>query len=204
MPPETRQIKYSIIKINIMEIVQKDYTPAELEFKLPEDLAIPKKLGNFLTEEEAREFVAKSFVATQTKVEATRLMDEYEKEKIREDYITELEEVLPVLEEKAGEKHLLAEQAKQTAKDAEDMVKMSNLKVRDLAKEVKAGVKKMELEIKNTWRIPMDGKYYFCTYHNGELLVAKVKEIPEHEKQDLLNSMNDNKSAFKKLKIKSA
>lgn len=187
-----------------MEIIKKDYTPAILEFKLPEDLAIPKKLGNFLTEEEAREFIAKSFVATQTKVEVTRFMDEIEKEVLREDYMLELEEVLPGLEDKAGEKYLIAEVAKQDAKDAADMVKMSNLKIRDLAKEVKAGIKKMNLETKNTWRIPLDGKYYFVTYHDGELLTAKVQEIPEHEKQDLLNSMNDNKSSFKKLKIKSA
>ncbi len=187
-----------------MEIVQKDYTPAELEFKLPEDLSIPKKLGNFLTEEEAREFVAKSFVATQSKVEATRLMDGYEKETMREDYMTELEENLPILELKADEKKMLFEQAKKAAKDAEDMVKMSNLKIRDLAKEVKAGIKKMNLDTKNTWRIQLDGKYYFVTYFEGELLTAKVKDIPDHEKQDLLNSMNDNKSAFKKLKIKTA
>jgi len=187
-----------------MEIIKKDYTPECLEFKLPEDMEIPKTLGKYATEEEAREFIAKSFVATQTKVEVTRFMDEFEKEGLREDYIRELEEVLPGLEDKAGEKHLIAEQARQDAKDATDMVKMSNMKIRDLAKEAKAGVKKMELEIKNTWRIPLDGKYYFVTYHNGELLTAKVQEIPDWEKQDLLNSMNDNKSAFKKLKIKSA
>ena len=187
-----------------MEIVKKDYIPSILEFKLPEDVIIPKTLGNFKTEDEAREFVAKTFVATQIKVDATRFMDDHEKEELREDYQNELENVLPELEMNAFEKHLAADQAKAEAKNADDRVSASNTKVRDLAKEVKGGVKTIALDNKNTWRIPLEGKYYYVTFINNTLSVAKVMDIPDDERNDLLNSMNSNEAAFKKLKIKSA
>lgn len=187
-----------------MEVVKKEYTPNILEFKLPEDVVIPPSLGKFKSDEEAREFVASKFVATQIKVEATRFMDDYEKEKLREDYQNELEEVLPELEKNSFDKHGTADQAKAEAKSADELVSASNTKVRDLAKEVKAGVKKMQLDNKNTWRIPLEGKYCYVTFHEGELLLARVEDIPDYEKTDLINSMNDNKAAFGKLKIKIA
>lgn len=181
-----------------MEVL-KNYTPDYVEFKLPEEVSIPTILGEFITDEEAREFVAKSFVATQSKVEAIRFMDDFEINTIREEYQQTLEDVLPELESKANEKHFAAEQAKTESKNAENMVKMANTKIRDLAKEAKAGITEMNLDNKNTWRIPLEGKYYYFTFLNNQLKLAKVKDIPDYEKQDLLNSMNDNKSAFAKL-----
>lgn len=180
-----------------MEVL-KNYIPVAVEFKLPET-NMPVSLGDFEKAEEAREFVAKQFVATQEKVEATRFMDEYEQQTMREEYSDVLENQIPELEKKASEKHAILEEAKQDAKQADDMVKMANTKVRDLAREVKEAIKKIYLDNKNTWRIPLDGKYYYYSYFQGELQLVKIKDIPDYEKNDLLNSMSNNESSFAKL-----
>ena len=183
-----------------MEVV-KNYQPEVIRFQLPDDIEIPVKLGEFETEEEAREFMAKTFVATQIKDNATRYMDDFEKDTLRKEYQIQLEDVLPEVEAKAAEKRMILEQAKQEAKNAEELVHMVNTQIKDLAKEVKAGVVTIPLDYKNTWRVPVAGKYYFVTLIAGELLVAKVTDIPEYEKNDVINSGDNNLNAINKIKI---
>lgn len=84
-------------------------------------------------------------------------------------------------------------------KSFEDQCEASNLKAKDLAKQVRIGTMPLNLDQSSTWRVPLNGQYFFLTYLHGRLMVADIVDIPEHEKQDLFNSQARNEESISKL-----
>jgi hypothetical protein len=185
-----------------MELV-KDYLPAVIEFTA-KSVEVPQSLGKFETPEDAQKFLSENLVAMSEQVETDRIMDDFEKNHIREEYITELEDILPMHQERYLEKAKETEMAKDAEKIAKETVNASLNKVELLAREVKKGTTEINLDAAVTYKIAHNGSYFFYTYIDGELKLAKVKKIPDHELNDIFNSSERNKAFFEKLPKKKA
>lgn len=178
-----------------------NYTPDVINFTIKSDV-VPKSLGKFKDEEEARVFMSKNLLAIQTPCIASREMDETEIGNLRQEYSEELEEVLPKLRLDLFKKEQELELAKKNKKDAEEMVSSSLNSIQQLADAVKEGKTFIELEAPNTWQVILDGKKYFFTYLNGEIKLAHIQDVPSYELNDLISSSGKNTTFFEKLKKK--
>ncbi|MGV3695530.1 hypothetical protein [Flavobacterium sp.] len=181
-----------------MELV-KDYLPAVIEFTA-KTVEVPDNLGAFETPEDVQKFMSENFVAMSEQVETDRLIDDFEKEHIRDEYIKELEDRLPEYQERYLERAKETEQAKDAEKMAKESVNASLNKVETLAREVKKGTTEINLDAAVTYKVPHNGSYFFYTYIDGQLKLAKVKKIPDHELGDLFNSSERNKTYFDGIK----
>lgn len=169
----------------------EDYRPKRIDFVVTEN-EITKKITHPFTDiKQVREYI-KQFVATSAKIEVDRYMDNHEIDQTRNEYIVELEINQPKLEKSLSEKTEALEEAKAQYNAVKEQMAGSNQKIRDLVHTVNSGVKPINLDMATTWRIPIEGMYYYVTYIDGMLKVANVSEIPDSEKQDLLNSQNEN------------
>lgn len=182
-----------------MKLVDKEYVPEEVVFRLPENFLLPEIIGEVESLEKCQELIGKTFVATSVKYTATRYMDVLEKNSTRKKYQEELEVNQPELEKKLTAAREKYEEAKKVMKSFEDQCEASNLKVKDLAKQVRIGTMPLNLDQSSTWRVPLSGQYFFLTYLHGRLMVADIVDIPEHEKQDLFNSQARNEESISKL-----
>lgn len=177
----------------------KDYTPDYIDFGI-ETNEVPTILGEFETPEQAQSFINENFIYMHEKLETTRLMDEYEKETIRQEYINELEEKLPMYQKELLEKASAAEKAKNEEKEAKEIENASLAKVKLLSAEVKKGITEINLDAALTYRIPLNGNYYYYTFVNNVLTLAKIREIPDFERSEIFNSSERNKEYFDDLK----
>lgn len=182
-----------------MKLLKKEYVPEEIDFQLPENSILPDIIGKVKSLDECHEMISKTFVATNQKITATRYMDAYEKEMTREEYQQELEIVQPELDKRLSEAKAKLDQAKKEFKDLEDQATASDVKVKDLARQVRIGTKDINLDQASTWRVPLNGQYFYLTYMRGNLMIADIVDIPDHEKQDLFNSQSRNEEAVGKL-----
>jgi hypothetical protein len=185
-----------------MEVV-KNYLPAVIEFTAQTN-EVPESLGTFETAEEVQQFMAENFIAMPKKIETDRLLDEYEKEHIRNEYIVELEENYPLYQEQLMQKAMETEIAKEVEKRAKETVAASFNKIDALSKEVKKGIAEINLDPATTYEVALNGNYYYYTFINHELKLAKVMKIPDHQVSDLFNSSERNKAYFDELKPKKA
>jgi hypothetical protein len=176
-----------------------DYRPNAIEFTA-ESSRVPKVLGQFESEEDARVFMSQNLLAVQTKLQAERFMDDVEIESLRNEYSEELEDVLPKLRQEHFKREEELERAKKNKKDAEEMVNASLNKIQQLANEVNERVTGIELDPTNTWVAIYDGKKYFYTFIDGEIQLAKVQDIAAYEADDLISSSEKNARFFEKLK----
>lgn len=178
----------------------EDYRPDEIKFTA-ESSAVPMTLGQFESEEDARVFMSQNLLAVQTKLIATREMDENEIEMLRDEYAEELEDVLPVLRAEHFKKESELEMAKKNEKEAKEMVSASLSKIQQLANEVNEGTTTIELDPANTWVAIYNGKKYFYAFIDGEIKLARVQDIPSYEADDLISSSEKNAQFFEKLKL---
>lgn len=182
-----------------MQIV-KDYLPAVIEFTTKTS-EVPENLGTFETPEDVQKFMSENFIAMPKQIETNRLLDDYEKEHIRNEYITELEENLPVYQKQHFERAAETESAKEAEKRAKETVNASFNKIEALSKEVRKGIAEINLDPATTYEVAFGGNYYYYTWINGELKLAKIKKIPDHDISDLFNSSERNKAFFEELKV---
>ncbi len=178
----------------------EEYRPEVIEF-IAESKRVPQSLGEFESEEDARVFMSQNLLAVQTKLQAERIMDQFEIETLRNEYAEELEDVLPKIREEHFKRVEEMERAKQLEKDAKEMVSASLNKVQQLANEVNERVTSIELDPSNTWVAIYDGKKYFYAFIDGEIKLAKVQDVPAYEADDLISSSEKNAVFFEKLKI---
>lgn len=181
-----------------MEVV-KNYLPAVIEFTAKTS-EVPEILGTFETPEDVQKFMSENFIAMPKQIETNRLLDDYEKDHIRNDYMTELENNLPIYQGQHLEKAKETEAAKEAEKRAKETVSASFNKIEALSKEVRKGVTEMNLDPATTYEVAFNGNYYYYTWLNEELKLAKVKKIPDHDLSDLFNSSERNKTFFESLK----
>ncbi|WP_028376023.1 hypothetical protein [Leeuwenhoekiella sp. MAR_2009_132] len=182
-----------------MKKVVEDYRPNEIVFTA-ESTRVPAVLGQFETEEDARVFMSTNLLAMGSKLTTTRYMDDFELEQIRDEYSEELEDVLPRYKSDHMKKLEDLERAKQVEKEAKEMVNASLNKIQQLAAEANERITEIDLDPSVTWEVPYDGKRYYYTLIDAELKLAKVREIPQFEIEDLLTSCDKNAIYFDRLK----
>lgn len=145
----------------------KEIFPLELDFKkVNENLSSVKDTIKFISEE---------FTATFPDGEsATRLLDRYEIDNIREEYCVMQERELPQLQERFQE-------LKQQLKDADDALKGKQQEINRYASEVRAGVREIRLKTNETFQIALNGYYLTYTYDRERkvFVLAKAFEIPD-------------------------
>jgi len=180
----------------------ENYRPPVIEFTT-KSTEVPSSLGKFKTDDEARLFMAENLLAMQTKLTATRKLDEYEKEQLRKEYTLELEDVLPTYREAYLDAVNQFERAKKLEKDAKEMVNASLNKIQNLADEVNDGITEMELDQAHTWEVVYNGKRLYYTYMDGEIKLCRITLLSPDDIEDLITSSQKNASFFEgKMKAK--
>lgn len=175
---------------------ENDYRPANVEFQVANSSNMPENLGEFKTEKEATEFIHQNTTAFNQKICVFRFMDNFEKSELRKEYQELLEVKLPFLEKEANKAEQAFKEAKRALADATECVNATTNEVKALALEVKRGTKEINLDDQFTWRIPFEGKYYFYTYMDKQIKLAKVSDIPAHEKSEIFADSSKNEIFF--------
>lgn len=178
----------------------KNYEPATVEFVIPEQAReiFPAKLFDGAdSEKEVMDIVVEHFSVLFPEGEmATRKMDDFEVAEIREEYCLKQENVLP---KRLQELNEAIETAKRIKRDAEERYTSLLTEIRDLAAEVKAGVKDYNLSPVSTVRLALNGYYVFYSWVNGEFVLTKAERIPEWDKRSLWSQEDKNREAMKTL-----
>lgn len=161
---------------------------------------LPEFLGEFENINMAKVFVSKNFISEHIKTTATRLYTNVEIQMLRGEIHEELEEKQFELKEKLTVANSVFEEAKRSKNDAEEAVRASMTKVKDLSSEIREGTTKLSIEPSRIFRLAVNGKYYSYVYTDDfKLVLCDVSGIPEHERKDLFNSSTKNEEAFKNL-----
>lgn len=176
----------------------EDYRPEVIEFTA-DSKQVPTMLGEFESNDEARLFMAENFLAIQSKITVTRKIDDTEKQLLREQYVDELEENLPVYRNAYHDSVVHLEDAKKREKDSKEMVNASLNKIQQLADEVNDGRTDMELDSASTWEVVYANKKFYYTYMDGAIKLAKVEDVPSYEADDLISTSEKNSEYFAKL-----
>lgn len=175
----------------------QDYLPENVAFAIKEQDVMPLTLGEFESIEDVNSFIREQkIVVVNQSLKIDRLMDDFEKNEIRAQYINILEDVIPACKQTLYEKKSDLDHAKEEFKNAQETFSAYENQAYTLAKEVKRGLVEMKLTDVNTFRIPLKGKYYYYTHINKELKLCAIKDIPEHEQKDIFNSTNVNEQIF--------
>ena len=172
------------------------YRPANIQFDVDGN-KMPENLGFFFdSSDQAVQFFQKHISGINSKVRASRYMDNYEKKQIREDYQQLLEQKIPLLERECMKAKAAYEEAKKAFADANELVNATFNEAKSLAQEVRRGIVEMELDELFTWRVPVGDKYYFYTIIDGQIKLCKVLDIPHFEREEIFNIMHHNEEFF--------
>lgn len=175
----------------------KDYLPEEITFALSD--AVKNKYPQVLFEgannfDELLKYFENDFNATFPEDDsAPRLMDEYEKQEIREEYCIKQENEVPKRMIELAE---ALDTAKRMKREAEERYESCLMEIRDLAAMVKDGTKEFKLPSTSTIRIALDGHYLTYSWVNNKMKLAKVERIPEWEKRSLWANEEQNRHAM--------
>ncbi|WP_372483312.1 hypothetical protein AB9J70_06370 [Elizabethkingia anophelis] len=183
-----------------MEIVEN--RPFEHNFSVSgNDDNLPENLGHFETIDDFQEHFAINTVSEHQKVTAVRHYTDEEILEFREEILRVAEDQLPEAKENFSQKDIEFKQAKEAKEIAGEVVGALQTKISDLAAEIKEGKTEIEVPANRTYRVPYKGKYYFYTWQdNGDCVLVKVKDVPEHEKAEIFNNTDKNNAFFDNLK----
>jgi hypothetical protein len=182
--------------MNILE----SYRPKFIEFQVAKnDEQVKDVLGSFPTSEDAVMFIAKNFVSINQKTTVSRFLDNFEKSEIRKEYNAILEDKLPTVEKELQRAEAAFEAAKKQLASAKEYLNATINEAKSLAFVVKRGTTEIEIDDMFTWKLAVRGMFYFYTYIDGEIRLARVSEISQTEKMDLFSSMDKNESYFQSL-----
>ena len=176
----------------------KDYSPEEVQFKLPTTVKFPEIIfPDCVCMDDIKKKLAENFIAIQEKdVIANRVMDDYEISTIRANYGEIAEEQMPELE---AQLESLKAKYNNEKKEFEAKISALHTQFKDLVNLAKKGVRDYPLKMIDTFRIPVMGYYLYYSWVNDAFRLALVQEIPKHEYNDLFNSGEKNQEAFKEL-----
>jgi hypothetical protein len=180
-------------------MLKTEYRPAVIEFEVANNGLVPDFLGQFENAQIASDFIGRWLTGINQKVTVFRFMDNFEKSETRKEYNDLLENKIPILEKELMKATSLFAEAKKNLDEAKESVSATINKAKALALDVKRGVRDITLDDLTTWKVPYNGQYYFYTFMDGTIKLAKVSDIPESEKQELFNAMNKNNEYFEKL-----
>jgi len=173
----------------------ENYRPKTIEFTVEKDSSnMPATFGEFKDADEAIKFIGSNLTTINQAITVNRFMDNQEKSELRKEYNDILENRLPVLERDHSFATSEYNEAKKKEKNAAEMVRASENEAKMLAKEVKEGIKSINLDDLYTFKVPYRGKHYFYTFIDNELKLCRIREIPENEKQEIWNAMAGNET----------
>jgi hypothetical protein len=171
------------------------YRPKDIEFNVATDgTNVPEILGEFENPEDATKYLGTNFTSINSAITVNRFMDSREKIDIRQEYTDILENLLPAYEKELSSAEQQLSDAKKKQKSAEEMYNATLSHAKQLAYEVKRGLREMNLDEKYTSRIAYKGRYYFFTYVDLKLKLCLIRDIPEHEKTEIWNQMSGNET----------
>lgn len=178
----------------------ENYRPAFIEFTA-ESSEVPKYLGEkkFENSDEAHKFINEHFVASSTKFQAVREMDDYEIDQLRHQYQEELEEFLPQYKKELNEAERLLAEAKQNKQAAQEAVNASLNKIQQLSAEAQEGTTEMNLDQAFTYELVYNGKRFYYTIIDKKIQLCGVREIPMYEADDLISSSQRNAQSFEEM-----
>lgn len=178
--------------------MKEDYLPSDVKFDISEQYGFPPVIfEEFDNIEDVRQAIATKLIAIQEKdTVAIRLLDEYEKESIRDEYQVLLESKKPRL---SGELETIIAECKNKIKEAKAKLSAVLTEIDDLVSQVRIGTKKMNLKFGETFRIPVGEHYLYYTWVNDKFKLAAIRIIPTWEKNDVFNSSVKNTEFFKEL-----
>lgn len=119
-------------------------------------------------------------------------MDFKEKTDIRREYNELLETKLPIYERDLSVATQEFNEAKRKMGNCQELVNATLTEARALATEVKRGIVEMHLDDLFTYRLPYKGRYYYYTFIDKALRLCAIRDIPDHEKQEIWNAMASN------------
>lgn len=162
---------------------------------------LPLNLGEFKTIDDFQKYFALNTVSEHSKVSATRFYTDEEIQNFRGIILGVVEEELPEARQNLLEKEANLSIAKKEKEIAVETVGALQTKITDLANEIKGGKTTIDVASNRCYRVPYKGKYYFYAWQdNGDAVLVKVQEIPEHEKAEIFSSTNKNEEFFESLK----
>lgn len=162
---------------------------------------LPEKLGTFQTIDDFQEFFALNTVSEHQQVMATRHYTDEEIHNFREEILGVVENELPEAKTILGDKEFELSVAKKQKEIALESVGALRTKIDDLAAEIKEGKTQIEVASNRTYRVPYKGRYYYYVFQDdGDCVLAKVLEVPEHEKTEIFNNTDKNDKFFEGLK----
>lgn len=173
----------------------KSYEPENPVFILPEDSQFPEVIFEGAESmNDIQKFLGGKFVSeVVANGSAERELDPYEKQTIRKAYCDIVENEIPKREAELVD---IKAAAKEMVKKANDRLSSIRTQVKDLAYQVKRGVREVELP-KNTVKLPLNGSYLYYAWVNGQCRLVKVEKIPEWESQQLFSNYATNRQAFR-------
>lgn len=178
----------------------KDYKPEHVEFILSDLVKAKFPLTLFDGCDNIEEIIANVnehftplFPENET---ATRKLDDYEVNQIREEYCIKTEDDLPDARAQLVE---AIERARQIKKDAEDKLLAVQTSILELAAKVKQGTADFKLSPNNTIRIALCSHYLFYTWEDGKFQLAKAEKIPEWDARELWSQDEQNRKGMKDL-----
>lgn len=175
----------------------KDYKPKNIEFVVDESIKeqFPMELdfnviNGVNNVKDAIKLIGKDFTATFPENEyATRKLDKFEIDNIREEYCVMTEQELPKLVDRYLE-------LKQMLKDADDAVKGKQLEINRYAHEVSGGVKESRLNSKETFQIAISGYYLTYTYDKSKNVFVLAKAFKINDPSELWANDEKNREAM--------
>lgn len=175
----------------------QNYRPEEVSFVLTD--AVKEKFPLTLFDgaenpDEILKEVSDNFNAVfPDKEVATRYLDGYEVQEIREEYCLKQEDEIP---KRMQELEEAIETAKRIKKDAEERYSSLLLEIRELAAKVKDGTKDFNLSSKYTFRIALNGHFLFYSWVDNKFQLVKALRIPEWDKRGLWSQEDKNRQAM--------
>ena len=171
------------------DIVREEF-PLELDFK-----AIPNE--NLETKRDAMRFIGKTFTATFPESEyVTRVMDDVEKQAIRDEYCQLVENQLP---ERKRQLEEALEEAKRMKKEAEERYASALQEVATMAAEVKLGTVETKLKGSDTFTIALAGYYLTYTWNEAKQVFVLAKGYEVQNESDLWSSDENNRAQMLEL-----
>lgn len=171
------------------DFVREEF-PLELDFK-----GIPTE--NLETKRDIMRFIGKTFTATFPETEyVTRVMDDYEKRAIRDEYCLLVENLLP---ERKRQLEEALEEAKRMKKEAEERYASALQEVATMAAEVKLGTVETKLKGTDTFTIALAGYYLTYTWNEAKQVFVLAKGYEVKNESDLWSSDENNRAQMLEL-----
>lgn len=143
------------------------------------------------TKRDAIKFIARTFTATFPETEyVTRVMDDVEKQAIRDEYCQLVEKVKP---ERKRQYEEALEEAKRMKKEAEERLAAVEQEIESMAAHVNLGTVEQKLKGSDTFTIALAGYYLTYTWNEERQVFVLAKGYEVDDMTDVFSSDENNR-----------